>query len=128
MVLAVDPGSQKCGLAVVDQQGTVFEKMIIPTMELSKTVSVIMDNFQISQFVVGDRTNSKEICNMLKPFDLSIEMIDEYNSSLEGRKRYLKDHCRGLMRFVPIGLRFPDKAFDDYVAVILAERFFKKKA
>lgn len=115
-------------MAVVDEQGTVLKKMVISTMELSKTVSVIMESYQISQFVMGDRTNSKVIGNILKSFGLAIEMIDEYNSSLEGRKRYLKDHRRGLMRLIPIGLCSPGKAYDDYVAVILAERFLKKKA
>ncbi len=127
MILAIDPGSQKCGLAVVGKQGVVLEKMVVPAVELSKTVGVIMDNHQISIFVVGDRTKSKIISDVLKPFGLPIEMVDENNSSFEGRRRYLEDHNRGLMRLVPIGLRSPGEAYDDYVAVILAERFLKKK-
>lgn len=127
MILAVDPGSQKCGLAVVNDQGAILEKMVIPAVELSKTVSVIMDNYRISIFVVGDRTNSKNISKVLKPFGLPVEMVDESHSSFEGRRRYLKDHNRGLMRLIPIGLRSPKEAYDDYVAVILAERFLKKK-
>ncbi len=127
MILAVDPGSQKCGLAVVDGQGAILEKMVVPVRELSKAVSVIMDNYRISIFVVGDRTNSKIISKNLEPYGLPVEMVDESYSSLEGRRRYLKDHNRGLMRLIPIGLRSPSEAYDDYVAVILAERFLKKK-
>lgn len=115
-------------MAVVDEQGTVLKKMIVSVMELSKAVNVIMENYQISQFVMGDRTNSKVIGNMLETFGLPIEVVDEYNSSLEGRIRYLKEHRRGLMCLVPIGLCSPGEAYDDYVAVILAERFLKKKA
>lgn len=127
MILAVDPGSQKCGLAVVDYQGTVMKKMVVPAVELSKTVSVIMDNYQIAVIVVGDRTNSKIIGKELKPFGLPLKMVDENHSSFEGRRRYLKDHNRGLARLIPIGLRSPKEAYDDYVAVILAERFLEKK-
>ncbi|MGE5607206.1 MAG: hypothetical protein ACM3YE_16135 [Bacteroidota bacterium] len=90
-------------------------------------VNVIMDKYQISSFVVGDRTNSKIIGDILKPFGLPIEMVDENNSSFEGRRRYLRDHSKGLLRLIPIGLRIPGEAYDDYVAVILAERFLKKK-
>lgn len=127
MILAVDPGSHKCGIAVVDEQGVVLEKQVIPTMELSKTVDVIMNKYRIATFVVGDRTNSRIISDILKPFGLPVEMVDENNSSLEGRRRYLQAHSRGLWRFIPIGLRIPGEAYDDYVAVILAERFLKKK-
>lgn len=127
MILAIDPGSQKCGMAIVDYQGSVLEKMVIPAMELSKTVGVIMGKYRISAFVVGDRTNSRVISDILKPFGLPIEMVDENNSSCEGRRRYLKDHSKGLLRLIPIGLRVPGEAYDDYVAVILAERFLKKK-
>lgn len=101
--------------------------MVVPTLELSKTVGVMMDNYQISLFVVGDRTNSKIISDKLKPFGLPVETVDESNSSFEGRRRYLKDHTCGLKRLIPIGLRFPKEAYDDYVAIILAERFLKKK-
>ena len=96
-------------------------------MELSNSVSVIMNKYRISTFVVGDRTNSKIVGNILKTFGLPVEMVDENNSSFEGRRRYLKDHSRGLLRLIPVGLRTPREAYDDYVAVILAERFLKKK-
>jgi len=96
-------------------------------MELSTMVGVMIDNYQISLLVVGDRTNSKVISDRLEPFGLPIEMVDENNSSFEGRRRYLKDHSQGLKRLLPIGLRSPKEAYDDYVAIILAERFLKKK-
>jgi len=127
LILAVDPGSQKCGLAVVDDQGAILEKKVVPAGELLKAVSVIMDKYRISILVVGDRTNSKIIGKNLEPYGLPVEMVDESYSSYEGRRRYLKDHNRGLMRLIPIGLRSPSEAYDDYVAVILAERYLKKK-
>ncbi|NLY75636.1 MAG: resolvase [Firmicutes bacterium] len=126
MILAVDPGSHKCGLAVVDRRGAILEKMVVPTVELLNTVCVIINKHPVSVLVVGDRTNGKIIGEKLKTFGLPVEMIDESGSSLEGRRRYLKEHSRGLMRLIPIGLRFPKEAYDDYVAVILAERFLKK--
>jgi hypothetical protein len=45
---------------------------------------------------------------------------------MEGRRRYLLDHplC-GLFKLVPVSLRTPGEPFDDYVAVVLAERFFQ---
>lgn len=113
---------------MVDYQGVVREKMVVPVMELSKKVSVITDKYRISIIVVGDRTNSKIIGKVLKPFGLPVAMVDEDHSSYEGRKRYLKEHTRGLLRLIPLGLRSPGEAYDDYVAVILAERFLEKKA
>lgn len=104
-----------------------MEQKVVPAMELSKAVRVIMDEYRITIFVVGDRTNSRVISDILKPFGLPIELVDENNSSYEGRQRYLRDHSKGLQRLIPIGLRIPGEAYDDYVAVILAERFLKKE-
>jgi RNase H-fold protein (predicted Holliday junction resolvase) len=76
--------------------------------------------------VLGDRTHSKEVRAILKLFNVPIEVVDENRSSMEGRYRYLKENTVGFAKLLPIGLRAPKHPFDDYVAVVLAERFLKK--
>lgn len=127
-ILAIDPGSQKCGLAVVDEQSNVLAKMVIAVSELEHTISDLHQQFQITRFVLGDRTRSKNFKAFLKQFNLPIVMVDENRSSIEGRIRYLQENTHGLKKLIPIGLRVPDRPFDDYVAVILAERYLNTLA
>lgn len=125
-VLAVDPGSMKCGLAVVTNQFTVLNKQIVELQNLKNTVQQLCSGYLVSAVVVGDRTHSKAICSQLaSSLSLPVFMVNEHRSSLEGRYRYLKENSRGLSRILPIGLRIPHEPYDDYVAVILAERFFR---
>ena len=126
-LLSVDPGSKKCGVAVVDDKGQVLTKMIIGIEQLEETVAVLNQEFGVDQIIIGDRTNSRYTRQCLLSFQKPIITINEDKSSLEGRYRYLKENTRGLARFIPIGLRVPKQPFDDYVAVILAERYLKKQ-
>jgi RNase H-fold protein (predicted Holliday junction resolvase) len=126
-ILAVDPGSMKCGLAVVTNQITVLNKRTVDLRNLTETVRCLCAEYAVSVIVIGDGTHSKIIrSDLTTSLKLPVVMVNEDKSSLEGRYRYLKENSRGLARILPIGLRVPREPYDDYVAVILAERFFKK--
>lgn len=117
----------KCGLAVVTNQTTVLNKRTVGLKDLTDTVQRLCAEYSVSVIVIGDRTHSKIIrTNLTTALELPIIMVNEDRSSMEGRYRYLKENSRGLLRLLPIGLRIPREPYDDYVAVILAERFLKK--
>ncbi|MGI5853693.1 MAG: pre-16S rRNA-processing nuclease YqgF [Bacillota bacterium] len=132
VILAVDPGREKCGLAMVDESVGVIWKRIVPAAELMTTVAQLVRQEEVRTVVAGDRTGSTAFKTKWDQSGLSAQarlvFVDEHLSSVEGRRRYLRDHPgKGLRRLLPIGLKTPDQPFDDYVAVILAERFLKKK-
>lgn len=135
-VLAIDPGRDKCGLAVVEgASGTegrveirVLIREIVARGELSPRVEALARLYTPDAVVVGNGTGSEEIIRELKSAPgrgiPEVCLVDEYRSSEEARIRYLIEHKpRGLLRLLPISLRYPDGPYDDYVAVILAERF-----
>ena len=124
-ILAIDPGNQKCGLAITDHEGTVLKKMVAPADKLVEMVGALCREFSIAVIVIGDRTYSKKVRESLQSLNLAIESVDENRSSIEGRYRYLKENTTGLAKLLPIGLRTPKQPYDDYVAVVLAERFLK---
>lgn len=133
VILAVDPGREKCGLALVDEKTGVIWQRVVPAAELMTTVAQFVRQGAVQTVVAGDRTGSTRFKNQWNQSGLSskarLVFVDEHMSSVEGRRRYLREHPgRGLRRLLPIGLKTPDQPFDDYVAVILAERFLKKKA
>lgn len=130
IVVAVDPGSEKTGIAVVERPGRVVHKEIAPTGVAAARIAECARTYGASKLVVGDRTSSRRILRALREAGAleavdAVVFVDEHLSSLEARRRYLMDHPpRGLARLVPMGLRTPPEPYDDYVAVILAERYF----
>lgn len=115
-------------MAVVNEEATVFKRLIVSIDDLLATATLLCKEFPIDSVIVGDKTNSQQVRQTLAVLGLPLRTIDEHNSSREGRNRFLKDHTSGLARLIPIGLRVPDRPFDDYVAVVLAERFFRLRS
>lgn len=101
--------------------------MIVPSEQLAETVSQICREYPVAMIVIGDRTFGKQVYQSLAALGHPVTTIDEDRSSIEGRYRYLQENTKGLARLLPIGLRVPERPFDDYVAEILAERFLQKK-
>ena len=59
MLLAIDPGSSKCGLAVVSDGGAVAEKRIISSLSVEQEVASLFSAYPIDRVVIGDRTRSR---------------------------------------------------------------------
>lgn len=127
VVLAVDPGRDKAGIAVVSKErGTLFRCVVSADDCVFRGVE-LAGVYGVHKIVVGDRTGSRKVVRALAlSCGLEVVSIDEHRSSMEGRQRYLEEHPgRGLFRLVPIGLRTPREPFDDYAAEVLAARYFK---
>ena len=125
-LLAVDPGREKCGIAIVTYTRDVLEQGIIPLDALTSRVAYCVGRYGIQLIVLGDRTGAKDARRIIRQAGMSTEIafVDEHHSSELGRRRYLLAHPgRGWQRLLPLGLRTPDRPYDDYVAVILAERY-----
>lgn len=125
IVIAIDPGRQKCGLAVVGAGPSVLVSEIVSRQDLPSRVASLAATHPGAQLICGDGTGSRQVVGAIchRCPDLSIELVDERHSSMEARHRFLILHPpKGLRRLVPVGLRWPDKPYDDLVAVILAER------
>ena len=125
-LLAVDPGRDKCGLAVVTTQRSVLAQEIIATASLALRVAHYIGRYGIQTLIMGDRTGAKDARASIRRAGLTLEIVfvDEHRSSELGRVRYLLAHpARGWQRLLPRGLRTPDQPYDDFVAVILAERY-----
>lgn len=124
--LAIDPGREKCGLAVVNDTRRVLEQEIVDACALPLRIAHFIGKYGIEMVVLGDRTGSREVRDSLRSAGLRMDIVfvDEDRSSELGRHRYLRANPpRGWRRLLPIGLRTPSRAYDDYVAVILAERY-----
>jgi len=133
VVIAVDPGREKCGIAAVDQRRGVLIRQVIATSSLAEMVQEWAKMYHTTVVVLGSRTSSKEARQKLQGLmtdagPLSVVMVEEHRSTEEARLRFWQESPpRGLWRLVPTGMRTPPAPVDDLVAVILAERYFARQ-
>ena len=130
IIIAIDPGTKKCGYAVVDSNLNVLQREVISTEKIAKNIEDSLNIYKINKIILGNGTNYKNIEKRLKNHfpQLKIILIEEDFSTLEARKKYFKAHPpRGIFKLIPLSLRVPPCHYDDFVAVLLAEKYFKNK-
>ena len=131
MILGFDPGRDKCGLAVMDQQQQLLFHQVVLSADALTTMQSLCQQFAVATIVMGDQTTSKSWKQKIEQLalDLPIFMVDERYSSLEARDRYWQMYPpKGLDRLIPKGFREPPRPIDDLVAILLIERYLAKKA
>ena len=129
IVLAIDPGKKKCGIAVVDNQLRFIAGEVVNTEELIKKIEMYLQKHDINNVLIGNGTNSGEIIKNIEKRFPSIKAIKiaEKNTTMQARKRYFDYHPpTGLLRIFPISFLIPPCPYDDFAALLIAERFFKK--
>ncbi|MHB0912603.1 MAG: hypothetical protein ACYC2Y_04065 [Armatimonadota bacterium] len=122
-VLAIDPGSAKCGLAVVADR--VLYREIVEREHVLQAVRTLAPN--VDRVIIGNGTGSVGLIEGLRAAGIETEQVDEAFSSEKARRRFLRENPpQGLRRLIPGWLRVPDRPYDDYVAVILAEEYLRR--
>jgi RNase H-fold protein (predicted Holliday junction resolvase) len=131
-VLAIDPGSSKCGLALArrepDGQVQLIWRAISSIEELAENVSSALQLFPVDLFVVGSGTSSKKIVEILKENfpHKGVLLVDEKGTSQQAREKYWEfNKRRGWRLLIPASMQVPPVPIDDFSAFILAERILK---
>lgn len=126
MILGFDPGRDKCGVAVLEQNLTVHYHQVIAAEKVIAKIQELITQFEIDLIVMGNLTTSKSWYKQLQSaFEgVTIEMVDEKNSTIEARDRYWQMYPpQGLKKLIPQGLLVPSQPIDDIVAILLIERY-----
>lgn len=131
LIVALDPGREKCGLAVVDAQLKVWARAIVPRAEVVARALQMVEQYKSQTLALGHSTQSREVRAELETArsTLRIEIINEHNSTLEARGFYwAANPPRGWRRLLPLSLQTPPEPLDDWAAVVLARRYFAQRA
>lgn len=128
-VLAIDPGSSKCGMALVrrdnrNQTELVWRK-VVPRDLLVPKLHEAYAAAPYQMIIVGGGTHSREVVHDIREHlsSMAILVVDEKDTTMHARERYWAYHQRrGWRRFLPSTLQVPPEPVDDFVALILAER------
>jgi RNase H-fold protein (predicted Holliday junction resolvase) len=126
-VLGLDPGTRKCGYALVRAAGErPITLGIVPLGDLGDRLRELLAATPASVAAIGHGTNADEVSQIARGLGLEVVLVDERETTLLARARFFDDHPpRGWRRFVPRGMLLPDRPIDDYAAVLIAERFLK---
>lgn len=130
MILGFDPGRDKCGLAIVNNNKQILYNEVVTSENAITVITQLINKYEPLKLVMGNQTTSKQWQKQLiDNLNLSIDivLVNEKNSTVEAKVRYWEMYPpQGLTRLIPKGLRIPPRPVDDIVAIILIERYFKK--
>jgi RNase H-fold protein (predicted Holliday junction resolvase) len=128
MILGIDPGTRKCGYALVATPGeTPVELGIAPTERLGATLRELAARHAIRAIALGSGTHAAPVRTILEELGVPIQLVDERETTLLARRRYfIANPPRGWRRLVPRGMLLPPRPIDDFAAVLIAERLIAR--
>lgn len=130
MLLAIDPGREKCGWALLTDGGHVTARGIWKRDEVHQRLRQLADEYSLDAIVLGDGTGHRSLLSELQAVPAwreRLHLVAEARSSEEARALYVRENTSGWRRLIPASLRYPDKPYDDYVAVILGRRHLSSR-
>ncbi len=126
VVAAIDPGREKCGVAIVAEDGEVLEQSVVATVWLADEMAERVRRFSPERILLGNGTTSRAAETKIRENlpDIPVEIVDEYRTTDDARRAYWKANPpTGWRRFFPTSMQVPPEPVDDYVAVLLAQRY-----
>lgn len=128
-VLAIDPGTSKCGMALVKRSSSaeleLVWRAIVPSEDLASKIDEAHALAPFSLVIIGGGTSGQKAVHRVRSHipSMGILVVDEKDTTMQARERYWTHHKRrGWRRFLPSTMQVPPVPVDDFVAMILAER------
>ena len=126
-ILAIDPGREKTGIAIL-KNSDFLEHKIINSEELVQIIKSLLEKYIIKTIVMGNGTSSKKKYDLLKQefIDRDIVLINEYRTTDEARKLYFQENPpKGWKKLIPLGMQVPPVPVDDYAAIVIGRKYLK---
>ena len=137
--LAIDPGRDKCGLAVVDERGELLARAICPTPVLLEEVRALIAVHAPQAVLMGNGTHSRKLAPEVEALLAAapgeegasprrLHLVDERCTTERARVEYwVLNPPRGLQRLIPEGMRVPPVHLDDLAALVMARDFVRSR-
>ena len=128
-VLAVDPGRDKTGVAILTNDAQLMMMDIVPTDSvMCELQSLLVMYPTTSVLVCGNGTNHKVVGTIVKSIaekqGKEFNFVNEKRTTEEARRRYFEVHPpTGWRKLVPKGMLYPPVPVDDITAWIIGERW-----
>ena len=128
-VLAIDPGRDKTGVAILTNTAQLVMMDIVPTDSVMCELQSLLAMYPATSVLVcGNGTNHKAVGTIVKKVALEKEkvftFVNEKHTTEEARRRYFEVHPpAGWRKLVPKGMLYPPVPVDDITAWIIGERW-----
>lgn len=127
-IMGIDPGRDKCGVAVLSTAGDIQFQRVVATDELDNVIKNLASDFDIATVILGDGTTHKSAAEKISAAGLTYQLVDEKHTTEEARRLYWqKNPPRGWRRLLPTSMQVPPEPVDALVAEILVRRFLESK-
>lgn len=124
MYMGIDPGRDKCGVAVLTAAGEIKFQRVVPTEELDGVIKNLAAELKIISVILGDGTTHKAAAQKISAAGLKFQLVDEKHTTEEARREFWKKNPpRGWRKFLPTSMQVPPEPVDAIVAEILVRRF-----
>ena len=101
MIAAIDPGSEKTGLAVLKEDGVLLIKTIIRTSALETEITDMLDHYDIKTIVMGNGTHHEELRRRTEKaaeaagYTITVQLVNEKYTTEMGEKNTGKNILPG---------------------------------
>lgn len=132
-IIAIDPGREKTGMAVLTTEGALVQRCIIPTPQVQEALTAWCKEFEpVAHIVCGNGTNHKHLYPLIQEvgrvMDITTSLINESYSTEEARTLYWQwNGKRGWRKLVPQSMLFPPEPIDDITAYVIGSRYVRKE-
>ena len=128
ILLAIDPGRDKCGLAVLDASGKVLAKLVCPAPELKKCLDSLCAEHKPNRIAIGDGTGSDEVVKVVESAtSLKASVVPERGTTLEARELAWRENPpSGIWRILPRLFWPTPRDLDAWSAVVIGRRALVK--
>lgn len=128
-IVAIDPGNEKTGMALLSLDGELIDRCIVPTKEIGQHIQLLLKQYMlIDHIVCGNGTNHKHVYPIIESIcshnSLTTSLIDESYTTEIARKLYWQyNPPKGWRKFLPTSALFPPEPVDDLTAYIIGKRY-----
>lgn len=124
MIMGIDPGRDKCGVAVLTAAGEIKYQRVVETAELGDVIKRLIAEHEIELFILGNGTTHKAAASLVEASGLQVKVVDEKHTTEEARREYWKKNPpRGWRKLLPTTMQVPPEPVDAIVAEILVRRY-----
>ena len=131
LILGVDPGSSKTGVALLTVGGEIKKTDVLLMTDFTGALEEFLGQQAVSLCVMGNGTTSASMEAALHKLLPSAEIvvIDEAHSTEEARTLYWQlNPPKGLRKLFPLGMQMPPVNLDGLAAAVLVRRYLQKKS
>ena len=129
-IIAVDPGTEKFGIAVLDFSGKVIARSVVFKIKFPDTIADLIIRHKPKILATGDGTGSDWAFDVLSSLRTGeVIRVDERKTTLDARELAWKENPpAGIYKILPKIFWPTPTELDSWAAVVIARRALEDKA